>query len=188
MPIATAVPLRHYCQDEFGRVAYEVVHHAFEVHDSLGRIFHESTYRSTLNQILGNRSIQELEICLTHQGFRKELYVDLVVDLGCPFVVPLIRDWGTGLTCSLYLEAIVALAGGAERCEQFTETLWRGQRTGRQSVDLIEPAVAFGITCKKHDLDHYESHLRRFLSNTDLQSILWVNITSGCVRLQRIGP
>lgn len=261
MPIATSVPLRHYCQDEFGKVAYDVVHHAFQVHDELGRIFHEGVYRSTLHQILGNRAIQELEICLTHQSFRKELYIDLVVDLGCPFelksassltdahqsqliqylmltglshgklinfgaervehrfvnchespeqrrqfqidyfdwggdgpterleqfVVSLVSDWGTGLTRSLYQEAIVALAGGAEKYEQFTETHWQGQRTGRQPVNLIEPAVAFEIACKKHDLNHYESHLRRFLTNTDLQSILWVNIISGSVRLQRIG-
>ncbi len=260
MPITTSVPLRHYCQDEFGKIAYEVVHRAFDVHDELGRMFHEGVYRSTLHQILGNRSIQEFEICLTHQGFRKELYIDLVVDLGCPFelkaasaltdihqsqliqylmltglshgklinfgaervehrfvnclesleqrrefrvehidwrvngasnrleqiVVPLIIDWGTGLARSVYHEAIVALAGGAERCGQFTAACWRGQQTSRQPVNLIEPDIAFEVSCKKHNLDHYESHLRRFLSNTALQSILWVNITSGCVRLQRI--
>ncbi len=42
------------------------------------------------------------------------------------------------------------------------------------------------ITCIKQDLDHYLSHLRRFLQNTDLEAILWVNIVSGCLRLQRI--
>lgn len=261
MPITTALPLRHYCQEEFGKVAYEVVHHAFEVHDSLGRIFHESIYRSNLNRILGNRSIQELPIYLTHQGFRKELYIDLVVDLGCPFelkatseltdahqsqliqylmltglshgklinfgaervehrfvnchetydqrrqfqiehvdwhgdkpterleqtVVSLIRDWGTGLSRLLYHEAIVALLETTEQFEQYTDTHWRGEKTGRQPVDLIEPGVAIEITCKRNDLDHYESHLQRFLANTELRSILWVNIVSGTVRLQRIG-
>ncbi len=260
MPISTSVPLRHYCQEEFGAVAYEVVQHAFRIHDELGRMFHESIYRSTLRQILDSRAIQEFEICLTHQGFRKDLYIDLVVDLGCPFelkaatsltdahqsqliqyliltglshgklinfgservehrfvnchqvpeqrhqfqvvridwhgsgptddleqiVVSLVNDWGTGLSRSLYKEAIASLAGRDEQCEQFTETQWGGQHTGRQPVTLIESAVALEITCKKYDLDDYESHLRRFLSNTILQSILWVNITSGCVRLQRI--
>ncbi|MCU0708187.1 MAG: GxxExxY protein [Pirellula sp.] len=260
MPITTSVPVRHCSQEEFGNVAYEVVHHALEVHTELGRIFHESIYRSTLNQLFGRRAIQEFEICLTHRGFRKELYIDLLVDLGCPFelkaasslidahqsqliqylmltglshgklinfgaervehrfvnchetsehrrnfqidriawndygptdsleqiVVPLLRDWGTGLSRSLYREAVIALAGGDEQCNQFTETYWQGQRTGRQPVSLINHGVAFEITCKKKDLDHYESHLRRFLSNTDLQSILWVNITSGSLRLQRI--
>jgi hypothetical protein len=102
-------------------------------------------------------------------------------------VVALVNDWGTGLSRSLYQEAVVALAGGEEQCRQFTESKWQGQRIGRQPVLLIEQGVAFEITCKKHDLDHYESHLRRFLANTALESILWVNISSGCVRLKRIG-
>jgi GxxExxY protein len=261
MPITTAVPLRHYCQEEFAKIAYEVVHHAFEVHDSLGRIFHESIYRSSMNRILGKRAIHELPIYLTHQEFRKELYMDLVVDLGCPFelkatsnltdthqsqliqylmltglshgklinfgaervehrfinchetldqrrqfqveyfewhsskptdrleqtVVSLVRDWGTGLSRLLYHEAILALMGAAEQGQQFTDTYWRGEKTGRQPIDLIERGVAIKITCKKNDLDHYESHLQRLLANTDLQCILWVNIVSGTVRLQRIG-
>lgn len=260
MPVTTSVPIRHCSQEEFGKVAYEVVHHAFDVHNELGRIFHESIYRSTLNMVLGSRTIQEFEICLTHRGFRKELYIDLLVDLGCPFelksttsltdahqsqliqylmltglshgklinfgaervehrfvnchesleqrrvfqieriawndygptdgleqiVVPILQDWGTGLSRSLYQEAVIALAGGDELCNQFTETQWQGQRTGRQPVNVIDHGVAFEITCKTKDLNHYESHLRRFLSNTDLQSILWVNITSRYLRLQRI--
>jgi hypothetical protein len=38
-----------------------------------------------LHQIFGSRAIEEIEVCLTHKGFRKALYLDLVVDLGCPF-------------------------------------------------------------------------------------------------------
>jgi hypothetical protein len=50
----------------------------------------------------------------------------------------------------------------------------------------VEPGVALEITCKKCDLGHHEMHLRRFLANTDLESILWVNITSGSVTFHRI--
>jgi hypothetical protein len=77
--------------------------------------------------------------------------------------------------------------GAAEQGQQFADTYWRGEKTGRQPIDLIERGVAIEITCKKNDLDHYESHLQRFLANTELRSILWVNIVSGTVRLQRIG-
>ncbi len=85
MPISTPIPLRFYSQSEFGQVAYEVLHHAFEVHGLMGRNFDETIYRSTLKRILEGRAIEEMEICLTHRGFRKELYFDLVVDQGCPF-------------------------------------------------------------------------------------------------------
>ena len=85
MPVTTSIPIRHFSQDDFGNGAYEVVGHAFEIHDSLGRVFHESVYRSTLQRMLGRRAVEEMEIVVTHQGFRKELYVDLIVDSGCPF-------------------------------------------------------------------------------------------------------
>ena len=261
MPVTTSIPIRHFSQEDFGKVAYEVVGHAFRIHESLGMVFHESVYRSTLRQILGDRSVDEMRILLTHQGFEKELFIDLVVDFGCPFelktasalsaihesqliqylmltglshgklinfgaewvehkfvnclesleqrrqfqvrwndsnrdvaasrfedvVVSLVRDWGTGLTRSLYLEAIVALLGGEVQCRRFTQTHWQGIPTGRQPVDMIDDVTAFEITCKRHDLESYESHLQRFLTNTTLESILWVNIVSGCVTFKRIG-
>ena len=102
-------------------------------------------------------------------------------------VVSLVRDWGTGLTRSLYYEAVTALLGGEERCRRFTQTLWQGIPTGRQPVDMIDDIAAFDITCKRHELESYESHLQRFLTNTTLESILWVNIVSGCVMFKRIG-
>ena len=237
-----------------------MVQHAFQIHDELGRVFHESTYRSALQHIFGSRAIQEFQICLEHGRFRKELYIDLVVDRGCPFelksvtsltaahqsqliqylmltdlshgklinfgkdrvehqfvntqarlehrrsfeidridwngtgsmerleklVVALLNDWGTGLSRSVYQEAILVLAGGEEVCCRFTETFWQGSRVGRQPVLELQPGVAFEITCMKNDLEHYEMHLRRFLHSTALSSILWVNIKFGCLRLQRM--
>ena len=205
MPISTAVLLQRFSQTDFGEVAYELVQHAFQIHDELGRVFHESTYRSALQQIFGSRAIQEYQICLEHGRFRKELYIDLVVDRGCPFelksvtsltaahqsqliqylmltdllhgkllnfgkdrvehqfvnsltqledrrsfeidridwsgtgsmerleqiAVPLLNDWGTGLSRSVYQEAILVLAGGGESCCRFTDTFWQGNRVGR---------------------------------------------------------
>ena len=88
---------------------------------------------------------------------------------------------------SLYYEAVIALLGGEEQCGRFTQTHWQGIPTGRQPVAMIDDVAAFEITCKRHELDSYESHLQRFLTNTTLESILWVNIVSGCVMFKRIG-
>lgn len=97
------------------------------------------------------------------------------------------RDWGTGLTRALYHEAVVALLGGVLHCRRFTDTHWQGISTGRQPVDMIDDIAAFEITCLRRDLELYESHLERFLANTTLESILWVNIASGLVTFIRIG-
>ena len=85
MPISTSFPVQQFSQEEFGKVAYEVVGQAFDVHDALGKKFHESVYKGTLQQIIGPRSVTEFAITLSHGSFVKNLYVDLLVDAGCPF-------------------------------------------------------------------------------------------------------
>lgn len=85
MPISTSPPVRRFSQEDFGKVAYEVVGHAFEVHRELGKKFHESVYQATLQQILDSRSISEFAITIAHGIFVKTLYVDILVDGGCPF-------------------------------------------------------------------------------------------------------
>lgn len=74
MPITTPFEVRNHTQHEFGKVAYEVVQHSFKMHAKLGRIFQESVFRSTLNQILGSRSVEEFEIRLTHKEFDKRIH------------------------------------------------------------------------------------------------------------------
>lgn len=262
MPVSTAIPIRHFGQEDFGNVAYEVVGHAFDVHSTLGRIFHEPIYRSTMRRMIGERSIEEFSIQVSHQGWQKTLYVDLLVDAGCPFelkvvsdltdahasqliqylmllglshgklinfgkeqvehqfvnchetleqrrqfrigqvnwirnehanrfekvVVSLLKDLGTGLSRALYEEACTFLLCAPKPEGEFTEAFWRGNRTGRQAVHMIEKGIAFKITCKREELHIYEAHLKRFLDNTDLICILWANIELGLVRLQRIVP
>lgn len=101
-------------------------------------------------------------------------------------IVPLVQDWGTGLTKSLYLETVLAFAGGEERCRYFTDALWEQNTIGRQPIHAISDGVAVEISCLKQNHAHYERNLRKFISNTTLSSLLWANIDSGRVRLQRL--
>jgi len=52
---------------------------------------------------------------------------------------------------------------------------------------MLDEGIAFEITCKRGDLATYASHLHKIVSNTNLAAILWANIVSGTVRLERIG-
>jgi hypothetical protein len=67
MPVTISLPIRLFRQDDSGRVAFEVVGHAFIIHESLGKAFHESLYRTALYQILGERFVKETSKLLTHQ-------------------------------------------------------------------------------------------------------------------------
>ncbi len=258
MPIETNSALQPFPQSDFGAVAYEVVGEAITVHKRLGRIFDEWVYRKTLAHILGPRAADEVRIRLTHQGFEKQYFLDLVVDAGCPFelkvvsqlhdrhrgqliqylmltglnhgklinfggevlehefvnchettghrrafeldlsrwpakcaearrfqeiAVNLLRDWGTGLDRSLYIDATVHFLGGPEVVRQPVETFWEGARVGWQLANLVGHNAAFEITCLRDDMGSYEQHLRRLLGNTTLGTIFWANVASGRVRL-----
>ncbi len=258
MPIEIDLQLRPFSQSDFGIVAYEVVGHAIAIHKRLGRIFDESVYRETLAHILATRAVNEVCIRLSHLGFQKLYFMDLVVEAGCPFelkvvsqlhdrhrgqliqylmltdlshgklinfggkklehefvnclettahrrafeldlsrwsattaddrrfqemLVGLLRDWGTGLDRGLYIDAITHFLGGPEFVRLPIEALWDGKIVGRQLTNLAGRNAAFEITCLRNEVDSYEQHLKRFLSNTTLERILWANVESGRVTL-----
>ncbi|KAA1260840.1 hypothetical protein LF1_33820 [Rubripirellula obstinata] len=92
MPIETSSPVKRFSQDEFGAVAYEVVGHAFSLHQELGRVFDESPIRSTLSHIIGQRAKEEVCVRLMHRNFEKRYYIDLLVDSGCPFELKTVSE------------------------------------------------------------------------------------------------
>lgn len=85
MPVTVDRDVRVMEQEEFGRVAYDVMEQAFAIHNSLGRHFHEGIYRNELVHRLGARATTELGIHVSHGGFRKDYRIDLLVDSGAPF-------------------------------------------------------------------------------------------------------
>ena len=85
MPIHTGIPIYPFSQSQFGPIAYEVMGHAYAIHKELGPIFNETAYRNTLAHILAPRAVTEVCIRLTHADFEKRVFIDLVVDQGCPF-------------------------------------------------------------------------------------------------------
>jgi len=96
-------------------------------------------------------------------------------------VVNLLRDWGTGLNRGLYIEAITHFLGGPQVVRQPVEILWNGIVVGQQSTNLAARNTGFAISCLRTEVDSYEEHLCRFLVNTTLEKIFWVNVVSGRV-------
>jgi len=80
MPVEVGEMLAVIEQDEFGRVAYEVMERAFAVHNRLGRLFDEHVYQDALQHELGARATAEVRIEVAHGDFRKTYFVDLIVD------------------------------------------------------------------------------------------------------------
>ena len=91
MPITIDADIRPLDQQEFSRVAYHVMHHAFSIHQDLGRLFDEDIYRDALAARLpGART--EVRIEVRFEDFVKDYFIDLLVDDGAAFELKAVRN------------------------------------------------------------------------------------------------
>lgn len=85
MPVTVDQPTQVFDQNQFGRVAYEVVEHALAIHNEFGRFFEEGVYQNELIRRLGQKASKEIWIYACQCEFQKAYRVDLLVDHGAPF-------------------------------------------------------------------------------------------------------
>jgi len=84
MPVTVHAETRRMDQDEFGQVAYEVMNCVFSLHNTLGRFFHEDIYGDELAQRFA-RARREVQIEVCFHDFRKDYFMDLLVNAGAVF-------------------------------------------------------------------------------------------------------
>jgi len=92
MPITCDKPFRTMNQEEFGAIAYDVMHHAFAIHNEMGRFFDEPVYEQELLRRLGARASKEVIVRATHGDFEKPYRLDLLVDGGAIFELKAVRQ------------------------------------------------------------------------------------------------
>lgn len=92
MPITTNHPIRILTQDQFGKIAYEVIGHAMELHNSMGRFFDEPVYQNALLARLGSRAATEVYLHFSHDDFRTSCRIDFLVDGGAIFELKAVAD------------------------------------------------------------------------------------------------
>ncbi|MEO8496159.1 MAG: GxxExxY protein, partial [Planctomycetota bacterium] len=92
MPITCDLPLRILNQAEFGAIAFDVMHHAFEIHNEMGRFFDEPVYQEQMQQRLGQRADREVIVRATYLDFEKPFRLDLVVDRGGVFELKTVAE------------------------------------------------------------------------------------------------
>lgn len=90
-------------------------------------------------------------------------------------LLSLLKDWGTFLSVDLYREALVHFLGGEETLMHPADVIFDHQIVGRKKVCSLNGKEAIHLSAMTHGLAGYETHLRRFLFHTKLDSILWIN-------------
>ena len=93
MPVHVDADVRRLDQREFGRIAYDVMEHVFAVHNEMGRFLDEEIYR---NAVAGRvaRSQTEVLVEVRFEDYRKQYYIDLLVDGGAVFELKAVRTLG----------------------------------------------------------------------------------------------
>ena len=84
MPVTVNAEIRQLPSDKSSRVAYEVMHCVFAVHNELGRFFDENIYRDEIALRVADVRTEVL-IEATFRDFRKPYFIDLLVSGGFVF-------------------------------------------------------------------------------------------------------
>jgi len=88
MPVECAVEVRRMEQDEFHSRDKQIMRHAFDIHNSMGRFFDEKIYQEELAQRCRESGLdvqREVPIRVVHHGFEKLYYMDMLVDGGAVY-------------------------------------------------------------------------------------------------------
>ena len=95
-----------------------------------------------------------------------------------------LRDWGAGLERQLYEDALTYFLGGKDLVIKKINIISEGRCIGHQKVRLAGNDTAFKFTALTDSLDDFEFHILRFLKHTDLECILWFNVTLQTVTMK----
>jgi GxxExxY protein len=153
MTITIHANLRRLNQDEFGKIAYEVMDHVFAVHNEMGGFLDEDIYRDAVAVRVGHDARTEVRIEVAFEDFHKDYYIDLLVASGSLFELKAVTRLGAShrsqllnylMLCELSHGKLVNLRGEEVEHEFVNTHLRRSDRTAFDVADQQwrEPGAA----------------------------------------------
>ncbi len=97
MPIECKFPVQRVSQKEFHVIDEVVTGIAFDIHNELGRFCNERIYQDELAHRCVNSGIptlRELRVCVTHQDFSKQYFLDVLADGGAIYELKAVDGLG----------------------------------------------------------------------------------------------
>ncbi|KAA1257731.1 hypothetical protein LF1_02200 [Rubripirellula obstinata] len=88
----------------------------------------------------------------------------------------LIKDWGSGLKRSLYLEAVVHCMGGSEAVVQEVAVNDAKIQIGYMPLNMVGGTSAFTFMTKRPDSPGFEKSLQKLVDSTSLKNLHWINL------------
>ena len=88
MPIIPKFQTRRLSQEEFGKIAYEVMNQVFSIHNEMGRFFDEKNYQHELAARFPHVTLEGQvngQVNVVYENFTKRYYADVIVGEGSLF-------------------------------------------------------------------------------------------------------
>jgi GxxExxY protein len=146
MPVELSWVPTKISKDEFHKIAYTARGHCHDIHNALGNLLDEQVYRDELTHacLKTYPTRQEAQLRVSHCGFSKDFYLDLLVENGIIFETKAVAALTGAHTCQLlnYL-LLTGLSDGmlinfgsrSVECEFVSTRLTPHMRT-RYDIDL----------------------------------------------------
>ncbi len=84
MPIQVGAITHRLKENEFGRIAYDVMRCVFDIHNELGRFFDEKIYKQELSRRYPSTQLG-VPIEVNFDSYRKRYFLDVLIDGSVPF-------------------------------------------------------------------------------------------------------
>ena len=91
-------------------------------------------------------------------------------------VLEILRDWGTGLDCALYREALFHFLGGKNGLLANLDIIQNGMCVAQQVVPLCGNSTAVRLTMFQGEKGKFERDLIRFMQATRICFLQWINV------------
>ncbi len=101
-------------------------------------------------------------------------------------VVDILHDWGTGLDCALYKDALFHFLGGSERLLKKVDVFQNDRCVAQQIIPLCGDSTTILLTTFQNETSNFSQQLARFMQTTRLKSAQWINIARKTVTFKTL--
>jgi len=91
-------------------------------------------------------------------------------------VCDMLRDWGTGLHCTLYNDALSHFLGGQDGYLKKVDVFHNGKCVAHQVIPCCGISTTLHLTTFQSENTWYQHQLMRLIQTTRIESAQWINI------------
>ena len=101
-------------------------------------------------------------------------------------IIDMLRDWGTGLDCTLYREAVFHFLCGECNPYKALDVFQNERCVAKQSVPMCGVTTAVYVTTFQHNVSPFVEHLTRLIQTTKIESAQWINVARKTVTFKTL--